>query len=614
MDSNFSVKITADITELQARLNTLESTVDKFKVSMDKAAGATKTLEQNANRGRMVAFAFGQVIRDAGFFANSTSLGILAISNNVPILIDQLSLAIPALSGVAGTLSLLGSLLTAGLTIWAYSSEAVKKNKQSIDEWRQSLDDATEIQLKGQQAALEEVTSLDILYRAATNVANSTKTRMQAAKQLQDLYPSIFANMSQESILLGKAKSGYDSLRISIIETAMAEAAKDKIVQNASRILDNNVRIREAQIQKSKLAAQLLAEETKAQDEFNRAQSSMARSAGKEGIDPLLTYKRISGNVLDIKEQISEQDQIIRNAQGDTNILTQRNADLTKQIDLNTKSYVQSLVKAESSNAKIVRDSIDASKLYAKGTPGASPFLETPALKDQVKGFDIVGTKVNEMTKLIAQSIPTVGDLTMSLVNQVSTGFADIITSFSEGLGQLISGDMSFAEFGRSIISSIGKFLSQMGKQMISFGAATIAYGVALKAIKSGNPAAMITGGGALIAAGAALSIIGSAISSLAGGKGGDSGGRSSVSVAGDFGSVRPFAAGGIVSGPTLGLMGEYPGARRNPEVVAPLDRLKSIIGASAPAQDTGNLVARISGNDLVILMDRAKKNRSNYF
>lgn len=38
------------------------------------------------------------------------------------------------------------------------------------------------------------------------------------------------------------------------------------------------------------------------------------------------------------------------------------------------------------------------------------------------------------------------------------------------------------------------------------------------------------------------------------------------------------FANGGIVSGPTLGLIGEYAGAGNNPEVVAPLDKLRSMI------------------------------------
>jgi hypothetical protein len=43
--------------------------------------------------------------------------------------------------------------------------------------------------------------------------------------------------------------------------------------------------------------------------------------------------------------------------------------------------------------------------------------------------------------------------------------------------------------------------------------------------------------------------------------------------------SLMPsFEDGGVVSGPTIGLMGEYPGAKSNPEVIAPLDKLKKII------------------------------------
>lgn len=44
--------------------------------------------------------------------------------------------------------------------------------------------------------------------------------------------------------------------------------------------------------------------------------------------------------------------------------------------------------------------------------------------------------------------------------------------------------------------------------------------------------------------------------------------------------SLPKFAEGGIAYGPTLGLFGEYSGAKSNPEVVAPLNRLRSLIGA----------------------------------
>jgi hypothetical protein len=67
------------------------------------------------------------------------------------------------------------------------------------------------------------------------------------------------------------------------------------------------------------------------------------------------------------------------------------------------------------------------------------------------------------------------------------------------------------------------------------------------------------------------------------------------------------FAKGGIVSGPTLGLMGEYPGASSNPEVIAPLDKLQSILGGSA---DGSGFIAetRVSGRDLSIVLNRYNK------
>jgi hypothetical protein len=62
------------------------------------------------------------------------------------------------------------------------------------------------------------------------------------------------------------------------------------------------------------------------------------------------------------------------------------------------------------------------------------------------------------------------------------------------------------------------------------------------------------------------------------------------------------FANGGIVSGPTMGLVGEYPGAQNNPEVIAPLDKLKSMIGGGGG----GTFVLR--GQDLLVSINRTQK------
>ena len=73
-------------------------------------------------------------------------------------------------------------------------------------------------------------------------------------------------------------------------------------------------------------------------------------------------------------------------------------------------------------------------------------------------------------------------------------------------------------------------------------------------------------------------------------------------------GTFSKFAAGGIVSGPTMGLVGEYPGARQNPEVIAPLNKLQSMIGGTGGGNVnvTGNV--RIDGQDLLIAIERANE------
>lgn len=66
--------------------------------------------------------------------------------------------------------------------------------------------------------------------------------------------------------------------------------------------------------------------------------------------------------------------------------------------------------------------------------------------------------------------------------------------------------------------------------------------------------------------------------------------------------TATPFANGGVVSGPTVGLIGEYAGASNNPEVVAPLGKLRKLMTpAGAPVIVGGTL--RASGRELVCVL-----------
>ena len=75
------------------------------------------------------------------------------------------------------------------------------------------------------------------------------------------------------------------------------------------------------------------------------------------------------------------------------------------------------------------------------------------------------------------------------------------------------------------------------------------------------------------------------------------------------FSSLIPeFAKGGLVSGATLGLIGEGSGTSiSNPEVIAPLDKLKNMIGGDMRV--TGRLV----GNDIFLSNEKTGVSRNRY-
>ena len=181
-------------------------------------------------------------------------------------------------------------------------------------------------------------------------------------------------------------------------------------------------------------------------------------------------------------------------------------------------------------------------------------------------------------------------------LEQFNTSLTDIIrktlenmaVALGESLGKMLSGG------GGGIKELMNNFLSIMADGLIQVGKLAIQTGLAIEgikvALKSMNPVLAIAAGIALVALGTYVK------------------GRLSKSVD-SMGGTKKFANGGIISGPTMGLMGEYPGASHNPEVVAPLDKLKSLIGGGG-----GTLEARISGNDLLILMNKAGRTNNNTF
>ena len=77
--------------------------------------------------------------------------------------------------------------------------------------------------------------------------------------------------------------------------------------------------------------------------------------------------------------------------------------------------------------------------------------------------------------------------------------------------------------------------------------------------------------------------------------------------------AIPKFANGAIAYGPTLGLFGEYSGASTNPEVVAPLDKLQSLLDLQGGGHEGGKVKFKIKGRSLEGVLakeDRIRRRR----
>jgi len=113
-----------------------------------------------------------------------------------------------------------------------------------------------------------------------------------------------------------------------------------------------------------------------------------------------------------------------------------------------------------------------------------------------------------------------------------------------------------------------------------------------------------------LIKAVAQAAILSAIMNILFPGLGGAGGAFSFRKILGGSLGIPGLASGGLITGPTMALVGEGSGTSlSNPEVVAPLDKLRSMLGN----MNEGRYIAetRIQGSDLLLSIERAERNRN---
>lgn len=84
-----------------------------------------------------------------------------------------------------------------------------------------------------------------------------------------------------------------------------------------------------------------------------------------------------------------------------------------------------------------------------------------------------------------------------------------------------------------------------------------------------------------------------------------------SVGVAALMSAIPKLANGGIAYGPTQAVVGEYSGAKNNPEVIAPLDKLKGMMTGGQQSGDM-RLVGKLRGRDIYISAERYAQSLGN--
>lgn len=242
----------------QTMLKNIESLDTKIK-ELDASMGVhTRNVGNYASGFNMLGFQIQQVARELPSLAYGPQIFFSAISNNLPMLADEIARAkksvdelkkagqtfTPVWKQIASSIFSWQTLLVAGVTVLTlYGKEITNwvaslfKGKTTIDASAAALERFNSAMAQGSVSAQSELTKLNLLYRAATDLSRPYEERAEAVKKLQDIYPAYFGNMAAEQVMVGNAVGAYENLRDAIIEVAQAKAAQELITENVIKKL-----------------------------------------------------------------------------------------------------------------------------------------------------------------------------------------------------------------------------------------------------------------------------------------------------------------------------------------------------------------------------------------
>jgi hypothetical protein len=210
-----------DLQAQQTAVSNLEQQMGNYKRNVGNYSNAT--------------FQLSQSLRELPAFAFSAQTGILALSNNLPMLVDSFN-QVKASTGSAGSaLAVFGrsiftftNLFTIALGLFTVFYQdiiefvtGVNKADKATKQLQSTLDASQKAFVSAAEAVGVEIVKMQELYSISTDVNLSYKTRLAATNELQRLYPSYLGNLKDEVIMAGEAKDAYNQLNNALMNKAM---------------------------------------------------------------------------------------------------------------------------------------------------------------------------------------------------------------------------------------------------------------------------------------------------------------------------------------------------------------------------------------------------------
>lgn len=258
----------------------------------------------------------------------------------------------------------------------------------------------------------------------------------------------------------------------------------------------------------------------------------------------------------------------IENREFDIKPLPQSNAPKTEQENFG-EVFSSDIIKKIQSSTGYINDQSKAMRELGKSTSEVSEIVQVTQNNAFIDSFTRKFDKVRNSIKITVEDLK---DLNESIKQVFDEMLGNMAINLGEELGKALAG----AGFSiRSVLMPVADALIQFGKLAIQAGVAAIGIKEALTKL----------GGVGAIAAGVALVALGTFVKSKL--------------------APPKLAKGGLAFGPTMAVVGDNRGASYDPEVIAPLSKLKGMLGDVGVG---GVLETRISGNDLIILLNRSQK------